>query len=325
MKSLMLTTGAAIILVSGLLAPVNATSLDDGVDLFQEGDYQEARTHFEAQLLDEDSHGARYYLGRIALEEGDADEAIEMLEGAVELNEASSEYRGWLGRAYIEKLQTVSMFEKGMLAGRALENLQKAVDLDPSNVMARMTLAGYYLNAPGIAGGSKKKAREQIVEIVKYEPVEGNALLASLHVDNEEYDQAIEKLRFCIDAEPENPGYHYQLAMVFQKQEQFDAAFEEFDAMLALDPDSRGGLYQTGRTAVFAGARVDRGIECLEKYLTLEVKPGNPEYDSARWRLGMLYEHKGDLQRAHAEYEAAMSINPDNDAYSEALASLDNG
>ncbi len=260
--------------------------------------------------------------GTKSYEAGDFDGAIGHFKKAVELDETDSMYRTWLGRAYIAKLQTVSFFEKGILSGRALEQLQKAVKLDPTNVEARVTLAGYYLNAPSIAGGSKKKARAQAEEIVKYDEVRGNWILAGVLIKDEQYDAAIEKLEGCIEAQPDNIEYRYRLAMLYLQLEQYDKTFAEFEEVLRIDPQAAGALYQIGRTAVFSGTNLDRGIQCLQEYLTIEVQPGYPGYDGAHWRLGMLYEHKGDAAIARTEYETASRLNPDDDKYRDSLNEL---
>jgi tetratricopeptide (TPR) repeat protein len=260
--------------------------------------------------------------GMKSYDAGDWDGAIRSFKSAVEQDESNSMYHTWLGRAYIAKLQTVSFFEKGVLSGRALEHLQKAVKLDPANVEARVSLAGYYTNAPSIAGGSNKKAREQAEEVAKYDEVRGNGILAGILIKEEKYDEAIETLERCIDAQPENIEYRYRLAMAYQMTERYDETFAEFEKVLEIDPDDPGALYQAGRTAAISATNLDRGIECLQRYLTLEVPPGYPGFDAAHWRLGMLYEHKGDADRAREEFETALSLNPDEENYRKALNEL---
>jgi tetratricopeptide (TPR) repeat protein len=173
-----------------------------------------------------------------------------------------------------------------------------------------------------MAGGSKKKARQQAEEIVKHDAVMGNAILADIHVKDEEYDLAIEKYRQCIEAQPENVHLRYRMGMLYQQLEQWEDAFESFEQVLEIEPGSQGALYQIGRTAAFSGKHIDRAMECLQAYLTMEIRPGYPGYDGAHWRLGMLYEHKGDLARAREEYETARRLNPDEDKYLKSLEEL---
>lgn len=299
-------------------------SVENAKLLFESGDLEGAREILESALQsDPGNHEAHCYLGRIALQEGNLEGAIDALERSVELDPANSGYRTWLGQAYLSKLQGAPLFEKGVLAGRVLEQLTKAIEIDPSNVRARVLLAGYYLNAPPIAGGSKSKALEQAEEIRRYDQVEADALLAGVHVQNGEYESAIEKYERCIESRPENGEYIYRLAMVHRHLEDFDRSFELFEQVLEVDPDATAALYQIGRTAVFSRTRLDRGIECLQSYLERDLRPGHPGYDAAHWRLGMLYEFKGDPGAARKEYEAALRINPEEEKYRESLASLD--
>jgi tetratricopeptide (TPR) repeat protein len=257
------------------------------------------------------------------MESGDIDGAIELFKETVALDESSSVYHTWLGRAYIEKLQNASFYEKGMLSGKALDHLKKAVKLDPENVEARISLAGYYANAPSIAGGSKKKAREQADEIMKYDPVQGRAIMAGVYIKEQKYDLAIDNLEYCTEALPEDTELRYRLGMVYQDQQNYSKAFDVFEQMLEIEPGSPAALYQIGRTAAFSGANVDRGIECLNQYLTIEVPSGYPGPDGARWRLGMLYEHKGDLAAARQQYQTAVELNPDDEKYRKSLKALE--
>lgn len=315
-----------ILLIAIAATPVRAAAGQDaGRAAFESGDYAAAARLFEAAIAaDENDPVGHYYLGRIALVDDEADLAIDHLKRAVALAEDSSTYRSWLGRAYIAKLQTVSFFEKGVISGRALEQLEKAVELDPANIEARISLGGYYASAPSIAGGSRKKALEQAQEVIKYDPVQGNAMMASVHMKKGEFDQAIEKLEFCIDARPDNVDYRYQLGMIHQQEKRYDEAFAAFEAALDIDPGNRAVLYQVGRTAAFSGQNTARGIECLEKYLTLELAPGYPDYAGAHWRLGMIYEHRSDPERARDEYETAVRLDPGSDNYRDSLKNLDN-
>jgi tetratricopeptide (TPR) repeat protein len=253
----------------------------------------------------------------------DYDGAIDLLKQAVKQDETNSEYRGLLGRAYIEKLRTVPFFEKGTLAGRAQDELKKAIELDPANIKARIYLANYYLNAPPIAGGSAKKAREQAEVIAEFSPLEGKALLAGIHQREKNFDQAIVLYRECIEARPEDVQYRYQLAMLHQELMQYDEAFAALEDLLKIDAEATGAMYQVGRTAVLANSHLDRGIKCLSDYLDREVQPGYPGHDAAHWRLGMIYQHQGESARAREAFETAIGLNPDEAKYRDSLAALD--
>jgi Tfp pilus assembly protein PilF len=52
--------------------------------------------------------------------------------------------------------------------------------------------------------------------------------------------------------------------------------------------------------------------------------PGSslPDVTWAHWRMGMIYEHKGDVAQARRAYEAALKADPDNKEAQKALKKL---
>ena len=256
-------------------------------------------------------------------ENGDYDEAIVIMKQAIKLNDTMSDYYMWLGLTYKEKLQTASHFEKGILGGKSLDNYKKAVKLNPGNIQARIHLANYYIHAPSISGGSIKKAMVQAEEIKKYNPDKAVMLMAHIYSHEEEYDKAIGEYKTFIKLNPDNPNAYYQLGRFYQDLDRFDEATEMFELAMKVDNKAYASLYQIGRTAVFSGENLERGISSLQEYI--EVNPGspNPALDAAHWRLGMLYEKKGDLNLAKHEFSQALELKPEEAKYKDALKKIE--
>lgn len=314
-----------VLAVSSGLSGQEKGIIDEGIRHFEEENLPEARACFEKALAEEsDVPVALYYLGRISLMQKDADDAIDFLEKAVKEDETNSDYHNWLGLAYVEKLMTVSFFEKGILSGKALEHFRKAVKLDPQNVDARISLAQYYVTAPSIAGGSKQKAEEQIDTIMKYSPADGHFLKADIHAKEKEYGLAEEELKKCIEAQPEKTECYYTLGMIYRESERYTDAFEAFERVIETDPDDPDALYQIGKTAAVSGKNLERGIECLLSYLGRDAAPGTPGHDGAYWRLGMIYEKQGNIEKARKSYERAIELNPNEKRYRKSIDALDN-
>src|SRR5579863_1138426 len=89
------------------------------------------------------------------------DHGISACERARNLDPQNSLYQLWLGRAYGEKADRAGFFSAAGLAKKVRIAFERAVELDPQNWEARTDLAEFYLEAPGIVGGGKDKAREQ--------------------------------------------------------------------------------------------------------------------------------------------------------------------
>lgn len=291
-----------------------------GETLFEEGKYEEAREYYKGVLLtDSTDVDAVVYLGRIALRQDDYDGAIQWMEKALVIAPDSSDVHYWAATAYVVKLQKEQAFA---LVGKVKSHIETAVELDPANVQARMFLAGFLLNAPPIAGGSIEKAKEQAEKIVQYDPLRGQLFWAEIYKKEKKFDEAAQAYQAAAAAAPESPEPYYLLGIMYQTNERYDEAFAAFEQTLSVDPGATNALYQIGRTGVLSGENLDRAFGALKQYLETEPPEGQPTLANAHWRLGMLYELKGDLQKARSEFEAALELDPDDENARKSLEEL---
>jgi tetratricopeptide (TPR) repeat protein len=311
---------ASLLIQGGCAKKQTTPPVDRGVQLFEDGRYDEAGAYYDSVLTATPADAeAAVYLGRIALRQDDYNQAIEWMETALELAPDSSNVHYWAARAYVVKVQAEQAIA---LVGKVQTHLQTAVELDPANVEARMFLAGFYLNAPPIAGGSVKKAKEQAGIIVTYDPFRGHLFMADVHKKEKDFDAAASDYAAASTVDPESPDPYYQLGMMYQANEQYDAAFKALERAVVVDSTATYALYQIGRTGVFSGENLDRAIECLRLYIQSDPGPGQPTQANAHWRLGLIYEKQGDIEAAKKEYEAALELNPDDKNAKEALEKL---
>jgi cytochrome c-type biogenesis protein CcmH/NrfG len=111
---------------------------------------------------------------------GDWDRAVTSCEKAVQLDNNSSVYHNWLGRAYGEKADHSSFLTAAGLAKKVRTEFERAVQLNPDNLAARMDLAEFYLEAPGMVGGGQDKARAQAALIGKTNPAKEHWVYARI-------------------------------------------------------------------------------------------------------------------------------------------------
>ncbi|MCZ6765716.1 MAG: tetratricopeptide repeat protein [bacterium] len=303
-------------------ATVADTKMDlkEGIRLFEEGDHNEAWKYLKTVADEEpETAEAQFSLGRIDFAKKDWDAAVARFERTVELDPTVSTYHLWLGIASVEKLQTVNMLQKMGWAGKAKESFIAAVDADPNDVESRSALTDFYLEAPSIAGGSKEKAMEQIEAIMALDPKAGHERMARYYVQEEDREAALSEYAKLTELDPTDPLAHYLVGSMYRDAEEWDETFAAYEAALKLDPHYMPALYQLGRTGVFSGQNLNRCIECMELYLTMEVPEDSPTWADARWRLGMLYEKKGDGAKARTEFETALRMNPDHEQAKKSL------
>src|SRR6266496_1295314 len=141
---------------------------EEAIRLFDARQFERARPLLEAALAEDPGDArAASYLGRLLLAANDLDRAIESLEKSVALEESNAQYHLWLGRAYGQRAIHASVLKQPALARKVKKEFESASRLDPDNLEARFGLIEYYLRAPGVLGGSPKKADEQAEEICR--------------------------------------------------------------------------------------------------------------------------------------------------------------
>lgn len=297
--------------------------INEGIKLFEENKLSEARTFFESfTKANTGDASAFFYLGRIYFNQNDYDKALKSLEQAIQINDSESDYHLWLGHTYGSKAQKASLFGKMQLAKNSKAAYERAVEIDPSNVQARDGLMGYLLQAPGIAGGSVDKAIEQAEEIKKLDRMRGHMAFVRIYGHEKKYDLQAKELLAAIETDPENIELKYQLGYNYVNQEKYEEAFTHFEKMIAVNLQDMNAYYQIGRTAAISGQNLDRGIECLQYYLNHDPTEGTPSHAAAHWRLGIVYEHKQDIDAAVEEYETALKLEPEYKSAKDALTRL---
>lgn len=308
-----------------LLTPALSSAQDErasAIAQFKVKNYAQAQRGFELlQAQDPKDAETQYYLGRIALAGKKAEESVEHLRQAVALAPAAAEYYHYLGQALGAYVGEVSAFRKMSVAREIRDAFSRAVELDPNFLDAREGLMAFYMEAPGFAGGSMDRAREQAAEIAKRNPARGHRAFADIHFKNERFDEAIAEYKASMAAAPADMEARYKLGSMYQQLKRYDDAFALYEEILGLNPKAAAAYYGLGRSAVVSGQRLERGEQALKTYLALGPQgEGEPPLSAAHWRLGMVYELQKRTDKARAEYQAALKLDPQ---YKEAREALD--
>ena len=320
MKYRLLTAAFAVTAFALLAIPLRAQSVEQGIQLFNTRKYAEAR----AVLLPHGrtDAGAAFYLGRIEMENNDADKAADWFEGAVKLNPKSAVYHDWLARAYGTQAQHASIFRQPGLVRKTKNTLDTALALDPDNLDVRDDLITYYAQVPGFLGGNKDKAREMVVEIKKRNPYRGSLATANLCAAEKDVACVERELTGLVTSYADSAAVYGSLAAFYVNQKQFDKAFAVLDERLRVKPTELTTLYAVGRTASLSGQNLDQGERALKTYLAGPIPERGPAPAHVHYRLGTIYEKKGAKDLAREEYRAALQLNPRHEDAQKALAAL---
>jgi tetratricopeptide (TPR) repeat protein len=293
-----------------LVTAAQQSGVDSAVQLYGRHDYAAAAEVLSPASLAGDP-GVYFWLGRIALAQYNADDAVRWLEKAVRANDSSSEYHLWLGRAYGTKAEHASLFKRPSLAKRTKAEFEQALALDPQNIDARVDLITYLVEAPGFLGGSHDRAKAMARELRTLNPYRG-ALAAGTIAESEGNPAGAQaEYRTLMQSYPDSAEPVMRIASRYQHDRRWDDALALVDSFLARRPNDPDPLYHLGAIAALSGQRLDAGAEALERYLAIPVSEDLPSYADAHYRLGMIQERRGDTAAARTEYQAAIALNPE--------------
>jgi hypothetical protein len=294
------------ILLLGFGTPLMAQTLDKGIRLYEERKSAEAKKLFTSI---DDGHkeyaAAQYYLGRIAFDENKLDDAEEFFEEAIDTNDKVAEYHNWYGNTLGRIAQDANMVKQGMLAPKMRSAWEKAVALKPDFIDPRQSLIQYYLQAPGFMGGSLDKAKEMAKEIKKIKPAEGHRQMGNIYVKEKKIAEAEKEFIAMVKIDPNLTN---ALAGFYVNQNQPEKALSLFEEALKKNPEDMLATYQLGRASAISGQKLERGEECLKKYLKYTPKANEPSHAGANMRLAQIQEKRGNKAEAKKLFELALKM-----------------
>jgi tetratricopeptide (TPR) repeat protein len=322
----------------------------DAYVLFENGHYKRARELAEANYRAHPNDArATYLLAMVRHVFLKFDDAVKYGETAVRLDSKSSPYHRELGEIYADQAETVSIFKQLGLARKCRAEFEAAIAIapqDPDNLYDQML---YFLQAPGVVGGDKKKAVEIANDLLKINPARGYLALAHIaKADKEDgkledlYRKAVEsdpkyyesrmilaqfyldpqhtnagaaeqQSRAALDLNPDRIDAYRWLAYALVLQKRFDDAAKVIARAESAVPDDLAPYVNAARAMLRDGVELPKAETYLKKYIneTEEPEPESPLVAGAHWSLGLVYEKEGRKPDARAELETAVRLRPD--------------
>jgi tetratricopeptide (TPR) repeat protein len=295
-----------------------------GPALFQEHKFEQATQAFEADLkAGTNQVQALIYLGRIAFEGNHLGEAARFFERATDLATNNSMAYLWLGRAYGVQARELGP-PRGIGPARKAKNaLEKSVSLGPDNLEARVDLATFYREAPGIVGGNSHAAAMQADEIARRDPYLGALVRGDLLLSQQQFAEAERAYQSATSLKRDRTDAYYRLGILYERTKQYDKAFSAFEDVLRMNSTDKPAQYQIGRTADLSGQQLDRGEEALKLYLQCQPFYIMPKLTSAHRHLGNIYLRRGRPDAAREQYQACLALDPNDKQAGAALKKVD--
>jgi tetratricopeptide (TPR) repeat protein len=288
-----------------------------------------------------------YQMALVKLEFREVEPAIQLAEKAVALKPKDARTHSALADCYGQKAEgDVGMFEGLKLARAFRKEAEMALAIDPKNYNALHSMMQFFLEVPGIAGGSKSKANEMAEKIAAIDAAKGFMAKAEIAMHEQQFDQALGLYQKAMEADPKSYEALIRVAAMYANQKWRDLAkvdqyaqnairldpsramgygvlaqakvwnekWGELDQLLTqaekVVPDDYTYYFRAGRALLNSGKDNARAERYFRKYLSQEPEGDTPTLATGHWQLGLTLEKLGRKQDAIAELQTAVKMDP---------------
>lgn len=257
---------------------------------------------------------------------GDAEAAVAFGDRAVALMPESSAAHLDQSKALAELMRVAGLFSAMKHLGTYKALINRAIELDPGNVKARVARIGFLVFAPGIAGGDLEEARRLTDEL---QPISARyyGLMSALALAQEgHFDDAMSMCEATLVDFPGDQSLHLSLARMLEEQDRDEEAVGHYDVVLEGPRTEKyyQALYHRAVLRMEAERELELASAALQEYAAADpygdFLPGVAE---ALTNQGQVCELLGDTDRARACYEAALVEDPEFEPAEDALTLLE--
>jgi tetratricopeptide (TPR) repeat protein len=237
------------------------------------------------------------------------DQAEPLCRKAVSLDPENSNFHLWLGRVYGEKADRTNFVAATSLAGKVHAEFERAVQLNPKNLEARLDLSEFYIEAPGFMGGGDQKARDQAQTLSTLSPGREHWVYARIAEKKKDAGIAEREYRQYIDASNNDSEAWLNYALFLRRQSRLDdmeQAVTKLDQARLSRPDS---LFEAANALYRANRNYPLVTQILRHYLVAGPVEAAPAF-KAHYLLGEVLEKQNDQVGATGEYRAALALAP---------------
>jgi len=153
---------------------ISQTDFDKAEKLYSSKNFEQSKVLFQNYLKDNPNNIKTIeYLGDIAGQNKSWDNAIYYYNKLKQLKPTEANYHYKYGGVMGMKAKESNKFKALGMITEIKSSFEKAISLNPKHIEARAALVEFYLQLPGIVGGSEKKAMFYANEIAQISAVDG--------------------------------------------------------------------------------------------------------------------------------------------------------
>ncbi len=252
--------------------------------------------------------GAHNLLCRAHFTLGNWDRGISACEKAVSLEADNSQYHLWLGRIYGEKADRANFLSAAGLAKKVRTELEAAVSLDPNNAAARIDLAEFYIEAPGIVGGGKDKAEAQAEKLAALDPVKAGWVKGRLAEKKKDLAAAELAYRQAVEASHGRADAWVNLGRFYRNSGRLPEMQEAIQHVSSAPLPQPSILMDAAEVLIRTGRDLPTAVQLLRRYISSNASAEDDPLFKAHYVLGTVLEQQGDKAAAAQEYRAALGL-----------------
>jgi tetratricopeptide (TPR) repeat protein len=303
-------TAMAVNTHASLLAIPASLSLANA-DL-QAGKADEAIALLNAAIQSDPGNAEAYnLLCRVEYALQEFDQAALHCEKAVKLAPQNARYHLWLGRAIGERADHANFITAFALAKKAREEFETSVGIDPRDPDSLSDLGEFYKDAPGAVGGGIEKEEGIVQKLESVDPALTHQLRAKIAEKNKDFGVAEQEFKAAIAIAKHPARAWVDLASFYRRQERWtdmEAAVRSAVAAVKSDKHSVVVLYDGASLLAKTDRQTDLAQKLYESYINSPDKTEEAPAFEALTRLAKLQQKLGDMQSAQRNRNAALAL-----------------
>jgi len=306
----------AVMTLPGASVAADKGGLRSAVELFDKQKYTEARHLLEDLLEDGEENGAMfYYLGRLDLIDGDHESAVKYLERTVDIDPDESEHHYWLAVSVMRKAAYSNFLGRMNNMRKALDAFNTAIELDPQNIRARMTVFQMMVRSFKRGGVKEEELIKQAQSIDGIDSAMGYVAYGTyFQFAENDMERAGEQFEKGYDLSPGNRAVAISYADYLWLVDEKDEAIRALDSYVQEKPDDKPGHFALGAKIVLRGNNNEAARELFERCLLLKSETGMPTEAMVRWCLGLVCHLAGEEDVARAEWSRVYELDSNFDS-----------
>lgn len=186
--------------------------------------------------------------------------------------------------------------------------LKKAADLDPSHIDVRWALVQFYMELPGIFGGSMETSLKYANELEKISKVDGYLAKGYIYQEDGDEDEAEKYYKMAVSVGGSILCYE-KLANFYMVDSQFENALKTYNSGYK-NLEHNYFLYKIGEISAEKDIALEQGEQSLQTFIINFSSKDKISLQWAHYRLAQIYRNMGEKGKALSQIDLALNHRP---------------